>query len=198
MDQRYTREIGSAAGRGSTREESRSLPALRISTADAPTSRRRLHSQRQVRRSRRRGMTSSPAVTPMARCLRGVTRRAAGGRVTPTGERWSGITTALAAVRAIHGMLPTCRAAARRLRCAPRLAMASCTASLRTSRTPPRDLRIAADEASRPTCASAARSWCRTVRRSSDTSRSHRAGAARFREWRRARGAPCSRRRSFL
>ena len=118
MRQRSTRETGSVEGRGSTRKESRSRPALTNSTARTSISPGIRRSPRQARTSHPPGTTSSPAVTPMAPCSRVATPRAAGGRAIATAERWWGITTAAAGARAIPGILPIRRAAARRPRCA--------------------------------------------------------------------------------
>jgi len=129
MRQRSTRETESVVGRGSTRTESRSLPGLRSSTAKASISPGILPSLRQARRYHRRGTTSSLAATRMAHCSPRATPRAAGGRAMARVERWWGITTATAVVRAIPGMLPICRAAAHRPRYVRRSATDSCIAS---------------------------------------------------------------------
>ena len=72
--QRSTRARGLVGVRGSTRRGFRSLPALMNSTASVSISQGIRRSPREARPWDRRGMTSSPGVTPMAHCSRKVMR----------------------------------------------------------------------------------------------------------------------------
>jgi hypothetical protein len=129
MRQRSTREIGSVVVHGSTHKESRSLPRLMNSTARASISPGIRRSPKRALRWHRPGTTSLLAVTPMAHCLPKATPRAAGGPATATAEQWSGITTAVAAARAIPGIPRISRAGAPNPHCAHLSATDSSTAS---------------------------------------------------------------------